>query len=396
MVHFTKKALALLLLFWLTGKTASAQIPKFGNDTLIDVACWNIEWFGDTQNGPSNDALQFTNVLNVLRRTDIDVWGFQEISSNATFARLLDSMPEYDYVIATFNQTQRTAFMWKKDLFDFISFQHILNTSQFSFDFASRPPLEVVLRTKNAPVIDTLYFYTLHLKAISDGESYNRRKNSSQHMKTFFDANRRNKKIFVIGDWNDDLINPTWSGATESPFKNFVDDSLNYYFPSIELTRAGKASYASGRNRSMIDHQMINRNVFPHYVQNSAQVLDTLTRFVTNYSSTTSDHFPVLSFYNFNRDTTTTPSVSLRELSQDGYTLQFWPNPNSGSFFIQAPMHGLELYIYDLTGKQVHKQQLQDIGTQQITVHEALNKGLYLIKLTDPQGLSITRKMMVN
>jgi hypothetical protein len=396
MVHPTKKVLALLLLFWLTSQTVSAQIPKFGNDTLIDVGCWNIEWFGSTTNGPSNEELQFSNVLNVLRRTDIDVWGFQEISSNAVFARLIDSIPSYDYVIATFSQTQRTALMWKKDMFDFISFQHILNTSQFNNDFANRPPLEIVLRTKNVPVIDTFYFYVLHLKAISDAESYTRRKNSSAHMKTFFDANRRNQKIFVIGDWNDDLIFPTWSGSNESPFKNFVDDSLNYYFPSIELTRAGKVSYGRGTGRAMIDHHMINKNLFPYYVENSAKVLDTLTRLVTNFVSTTSDHFPVLSYYNFNRDTTTTPPVSLKDWAQVGYVFQIWPNPNAGSFFIQAPLNGLTLSIYNLAGKQMYQQYLLESGIQQIIVDELLNKGLYLIKLTDTQGHSITRKMVVN
>jgi hypothetical protein len=393
MVYTTKKILALLILCLLGFTNASAQIPKFGNDTLVDVGCWNIEWFGSTSNGPSNEELQFNNVLNVLRRTDIDVWGFQEISSNAVFARLLDSLPAYDYTIATFSQTQRTAFIWKKDMFDFISSQHILNSSQFNFDFASRPPLEVVLRTKNMPVVDTLYFYVLHLKAISDAESYARRQNSSAHMKTFFDANRRNQKIFVIGDWNDGLILPTWSGATNSPFKNFVDDSINYYFPSIELTRAGKVSYGRGSGRAMIDHHMINRNVFSHYIENSARVLDTLTSFVTNFVNTTSDHFPVLSYYNFNQDTT--QPVSLRNWAQRNDAIQLWPNPNKGNFFIDVPMGNLQLTVYDLSGRSVHEQYLQEQGAQFIVMQEGLRQGLYLIKLTDKQGYTLTRRILI-
>jgi hypothetical protein len=395
MVHYTKIKLSILfVILQTTLSTAQAQIPKFGNDTLIDIGCWNIEWFGSNTNGPSNTELQFSNVLNILRSTDIDVWGFSEISNNSTFNRLMDSLGVYDQVVATFSQTQRTALSWKKSMFEFISSQHILNTSQYSYDFASRPPLEVVLRTKNAPLIDTLYFYVLHLKAISDGESYTRRKNSSEHMKLYFDVNRKNDKIFVIGDWNDDLIFPTWSGANVSPFKNFVDDSLNYYFPSIELTRAGKVSYGRGSNRAMIDHQMINSRVYSHYVKNSAIVLDTLTRLVPNFVSTTSDHFPVISFYNFNVDTTTTHTAELNHQIIDA---RIWPNPASNLLYIQIPnAEFITVLLMDLAGRTVANanQIEQDILT--IPIDATIPNGIYVLHMQHTNSTRAYHKIVIS
>jgi hypothetical protein len=143
----------------------------------------------------------------------------------------------------------------------------------------------------------------------------------------------------------------------------------------------------------MIDHHMINRNVFSHYIENSARVLDTLTSFVTNFVNTTSDHFPVLSYYNFNQDTT--QPVSLRNWAQRNDAIQLWPNPNKGNFFIDVPMGNLQLTVYDLSGRSVHEQYLQEQGAQFIVMQEGLRQGLYLIKLTDKQGYTLTRRILI-
>jgi hypothetical protein len=75
--------------FALISIAAQAQVTKVGNDTLIDVAGWNVEWFGDPQNGPSNEPTQYTNVKSVIANTDLDVWGLAEISNSTTFTTLL-------------------------------------------------------------------------------------------------------------------------------------------------------------------------------------------------------------------------------------------------------------------------------------------------------------------
>jgi hypothetical protein len=384
--------LKLLLISFLSSATLFAQVAKQGDDTLLDVGCWNIEWFGDASNGPSNEPLQYTNVKAVLSNTDIDVWGLCEVSSLTTYMNLIDDLEIYDEILASFSQTQKTALLWKKDMFDLVSWQMILNTSQYNYDFAGRPPLEVVLKTKNVPVIDTIYFYVVHLKAISDQESYNRRKNASGHLKTFLDANRSNKKVTVIGDWNDNVTFPTWSGATESPFKNFVDDTANYFFTSKLLSDLGKKSFARS-DGTMIDHQLISNELFTFYVDSSAKVLDNLPQQISGYVDNTSDHFPVLSFYNLKRQDSVT--TNLPE-SLASYSIAVYPNPVSSMFYVESKQPVKELLVTDLSGRSLTTEmEIEGDNKYRVLIPSGTERGMYILYLKLESGNSIVYKLLV-
>ncbi|MFN5885646.1 MAG: hypothetical protein ACK445_09925 [Bacteroidota bacterium] len=99
----------ILLLFFSVIFCAKAQVPKIGVDSLLDVACWNVEWFGNTSNGPTNEALQFDNVKQVLVNTDFDVWGLCEVSEFSTYMNLQSQLPKYESILASYSQTQKTA-----------------------------------------------------------------------------------------------------------------------------------------------------------------------------------------------------------------------------------------------------------------------------------------------
>src|SRR5689334_23110954 len=68
--------------------TAAVTVPGKGTATTLDVACWNIEWFGDTANGPTNETLQQSNVKDTIAGTDFDVWGLEEVVSATAWANL--------------------------------------------------------------------------------------------------------------------------------------------------------------------------------------------------------------------------------------------------------------------------------------------------------------------
>jgi hypothetical protein len=72
------------LVFNLLVFNAFSQFPKLGNDTTLDVATWNLEWFGDATsgNGPSDETTQFNNVKNLLNQTEFDIIGVQEMSND--------------------------------------------------------------------------------------------------------------------------------------------------------------------------------------------------------------------------------------------------------------------------------------------------------------------------
>ena len=73
----------------------AATIPAKGGATTLDIASWNLEWFGDTANGPTDEALQQQNVLSVVAGTDFDIWGFEEVVSASAWANLKAQLPGY-------------------------------------------------------------------------------------------------------------------------------------------------------------------------------------------------------------------------------------------------------------------------------------------------------------
>lgn len=370
---------------------ASAQVTKVGNDTLVDVAGWNTEWFGDTQNGPSNEPLQYSNVKSVIANTDIDVWGLAEVSDATTFNTLLTELPAYDGLESSFSQTQKTAMMWKKSMFDLINYGNVLTEQTYNYDFAGRPPLEVILKTKGVPVIDTLYFYVLHLKANSgsgDQSSYDRRKNAVGYLKTFLDQNRGGKKVFVIGDWNDDVDESVVyvSGYLETPFRNFVNDSVHYFYPSKRLSLAGEKSYVFGSQ--MIDHQMISKALHDSfYVENSSAVLSQLSSQIANYGNTTTDHYPVMARYNLKRYPKL-PPVGIDEIGSK-IQVSVYPNPASTTLHIESSSTITNVEIFNQPGASVLKTAGQN------TIDIDLPNGIYFIKLSGEEGIAV-QKLVVS
>lgn len=402
--------------------TAQAQVTKVGNDTLLDIACWNVEWFGDatTGNGPNNEPLQYANVKSVLLNTDIDVWGLAEVSNMNTFNTLIAEMVGYSGVESSYSQTQKTALIWKKSMFDLLSYVNISDPTEpnFSNAFAGRSPLEVVLVSKGNPVKDTIYFYVVHLKANSSGDNqpnYNRRQDASRYLKKYLDNNRKNKKVVVLGDWNDDVdasVVKVSGSYLETPFANLINDSANYFFTSRALSFAGETSYPNFNPKNMIDHILNTKAlVDSFYVRNSAMVLKQLSSQVTSYTGTTSDHFPVLSRYNMKRylkpvitdtipqdtlpqDTLpqdTTPT-GLRELSGN-ILIDCYPNPASDKLFVATPDIIRTVELYSLTGKLIllsepHKAQYT------IKLPENRARGMYLLKIQTEKGTGVKRVMI--
>ncbi len=368
-----------LLLFIGWNTESVAQIPKIGNDTLLEIATWNIEWFGDPSNGPTNETLQFSNVKEVLLKTEIDIWGFCEISNQTVFQQLIAALPGYSATLATYSQTQKTGLMWKSDKFDLLLSHHILSETTYDYDFAGRPPLEVLLVRKDSILPDTLFLYVLHLKAFGDQTSYTRRKNAASHLKAFLDLNRSGNKVIVLGDWNDNILGSIYSGTTESPFLNFVNDSLRYFYLSKQLVDEGKKSYTSS-NGTMIDHIMKNSMLDSFYLKGNAKVLDMLPTYISSYSSTTSDHYPVMGYFNFKRYLKSPVVTGLNNLIESEKVLQVYPNPATQLIQLNSTKLIEQVCLVNLVGTS-----FGCYHSSTLDIHE-LESGCYLLVVTFNDG----------
>lgn len=279
-------------------------IPAKGTAATLDIGSWNIEWFGDTANGPSNETLQLGNARDVLSGADLDIWGVAEIVSQSQFNQLESQLTGYQGFLASesnvtsgstyYSSTEQKVGILYRSSIATVQSARIILTS-YDYDFAGRPPLEVTLSVTLNGTTSTLVVIVLHAKAISDSASWQRRLNASNALKTYLDTTHPSSNVVVIGDFNDDVDTSITAGKA-SPYKNFVDDSLDYFFPTRALSLAGVASTVDYPD--MIDHHLVTNEVKARYVASSAEVYR-VDQYISSYDVTTSDHYPVLSRYNW-------------------------------------------------------------------------------------------------
>ncbi|MFM1792640.1 MAG: hypothetical protein RLZZ252_994 [Bacteroidota bacterium] len=290
-----------------------SQVPKVGSDTTLDIANWNIEWFGDSLNGPSNENTQLTNAVNVIKSMDMDIWGLCEISNSGYWQKLQNELGDYSAVITNYAQTQKTALLYRKSQFKLIYSKSILLA--YEFEFASgRFPLEVALEWDRNGQKDTLYCWVIHLKANTGSttekqSAYNRRQLAAEALKKYIDA-RKSWKGVVLGDWNDDLDISIFS-SKETPFLGWRNDT-NYIFPSYRLSQAKVKSTASYSD--MIDHQCLTPRLKWHWNRKSSGVMNG-DAYIGSYRFNTSDHYPVWSVLSYN---STEPKPGFGEVVEYG------------------------------------------------------------------------------
>ena len=278
---------------------APIEIPERGTDSTLDVATWNLLYFGSKNAGPDDEKLQMARIRDVINGTDADLCGVQEVTSNAVFDTLLTHLRGYDGLLANDSTVehgpdyytggeQKVGVVFKTSMVEITSAKLIL--TDFDSDFAGRPPLELSTRltqegtTRNAVVI------VLHLKAGEDTASYRKRASASRELKAYVDSALADDLVLVAGDWNDDVDEWITEGR-DTPFRNFVDDSTDWIFPTAELSEKGYRSHV--RYDEMIDHILGSDEAMEDYEDGSALAYE-VDEYIPNYPETTSDHYPVL------------------------------------------------------------------------------------------------------
>jgi endonuclease/exonuclease/phosphatase family metal-dependent hydrolase len=264
----------------------------------------------------------------VIGGADFDIWGLEEVVSTTQFNSLVSQLPGYAGFLANdpsvvngaafysdfSNLEQKVGLLFKTSVASVLSAAVIL--TQNDADFAGRPPLEVKLRVSLNGTTEDVVVIVMHPKCCSDATSYQRRVNASNALKTYLDATYPTQKVWVIGDWNDDVDTSIFTGHA-SPYQNFVSDSARYVVQTKALSDAGIASTVGFPD--VIDHHMNTNEVAATYIASSVEVYR-VDSFVPSYGTTTSDHFPVLSRYTF-AGGATAPSVTLTAPNGGGSVL---------------------------------------------------------------------------
>lgn len=350
------------------------NLPSIGKSDALELANWNLEWFGKTAAGfgPDDDVLQQKLILEVIAKADVDIWGFCEIAVPGAFDSMMRKLPAYQAVLAPYLPEQKTALIFRKDLFT-LAGSRLLGTAQKDSFSTRRFPLEVRLVPKLDIGIDTLFLIVLHLKANTGNDSskmaaYNSRKRSSEWLKMHLGTNMKNRFCMVLGDWNDD-VDVSIYNQLPSPFVNMQSPGFPYLFISKKFSDAGSGTTTSYKDA--VDHQLISASLQSKYQKDSCFIWR-LDRFIPAYAGTCSDHYPVYSLFNMQ-------AASVRKTQAKKAHCAI-PNPAQHSFRISdCPMNTC-LTIFDSQGRvkiSLHQYsgEILDIGT--------LSEGVYLIHLSN-------------
>jgi len=371
--------------------TVNAQIQDLGSEGTLDIATWNIEWFGSSFNGPSNDDIQVQNVADIILGSGIDIWAVQEISDINRGLELDSMLPDYwEGVLASESGQQRIGFMWDSRVLQLRQSTHILQS--FDYDFAGRPPLKAEF---NVTLPDTSFvatFITVHMKAFGDQESYQRRVEAAKRVKNHIDfTSLSSQPVFFLGDFNDELTASTYNGET-SPYQPFLDDPNDYAVLTWPLEQEGGFSYQSG---SFLDHIVVSNEANDMWLQGSTRVMTNLVT-VNSFYARTSDHLPVMA--SFGRATGT--SVQREGVFPDESAItSLYPNPVSGTLNVairrQAARNGANkasvVSLVDMLGRVVYSQVLSE-GEIQVDVRP-FAAGVYALRVES--GGSAESKVIV-
>lgn len=371
-----------ILLFVITLCIVSLQgqsVPGIGDSSSLEICNWNLEWFGKTQSGygPSNDALQQKLVTSVLQQANIDIWAFCEVSESKAFDSMMQKLPAYSDVVATYFPEQKTAVAYRKNLFAYAG-SGLLGTSNRDSFSTGRFPLEVALVPQTAMGIDTLFLIVLHLKANTGADNekmqaYNSRKRSSEWLKMYLGTRHAGNHCIVLGDWNDDLDASIFNGLP-SPYVNLLQTGFPFTFVTRKFTDNNIGTTTSYPDA--IDHQLVSSALMSWYMRDSTAVWR-LEKYISNYGSTCSDHYPVYSKFAFHRT-----SIDVLRVNK----VNIFPQPANHAFQVSGYAGVLE--IYDMSGRL---QLLVPGYAGEMTGTSSLDNGVYLLRLSSHASCQILK-----
>src|SRR5690606_3956608 len=107
----------------------------------LEVATWNLEWFGSTEFGPDDEERQLQNVARVIAGAQFDLWALQEIDDVHAFDALVARLgPAYNGFVGTSSTNFLLGFIYRRAVMRPLRASDAWMYAQRSV-FAGRPPL---------------------------------------------------------------------------------------------------------------------------------------------------------------------------------------------------------------------------------------------------------------
>ncbi len=379
------------------------------DDKTLRVVNWNMRWFGEPSFCNCDTALARINAGNVLKDLNADIYCIQEIVSISQLSILTTALgPGYQYAVspfcsgatypgdASYAGGQKLAYIYNTNkiqnlgTFGLLASTYPADTSAFYCFSSARFPfiMKAKLLLANAGS-DTVIFVNIHGKASGTQADYDRRLCGAQKMTDSLNTLFPGNKVIVIGDYNDYLEGSFVAGNMNSPYKYLLDNG----FTGITLPSKypGQSTY-TGSADHIIDNIACKPNMINQYADSSFFIFTETVKYIDDYSNTTSDHYPCMSYFKY-----TFPNA-ITEISEKENKFTFnIHNPSSNELTIfcdHIPAEEIKLTVYDLSGKTVYSSPIR-LSQANTSIHTpVLTKGMYFVELKN-NGMKGVEKWII-
>jgi len=343
-----------------------------------------------------------------MRYFDADIYGLVEIVDTVHLRKLRDSLgTNFEYIIAPYStdgpigtngwrQSQKLAFLYKKDLFSNINTRGMMLNSPTAVSNWANGRLPFLMKadvTING-ITKTVHFILIHGKAGSTASDYNRRLAGARELKDTLDASFSTANVMIIGDYNDALTQTISIGSgPQSSYQPIVADSTDadhYKSITLPLGQAGQTSMINFPN--VVDNHAISNEVVAYYVLNSAQIRTDVTTVVPNYvtAHNTSDHYPVFSKYSLAGIITGLPVINPTE-----FGIRVSPNPFNQTVTISATkaLNNVQIRLINMQGQVISSQLygMMAAGSSFQPSFPDISKGMYFLQVETKQYRTVIK-----
>ena len=295
------------------------ELPNAVNYNIanqVEVVTWNIRQF--PQHSTSVDY-----VKNLLEKWNADIYFFQEINSESSLITMVNSMPNYSYVVDEESGNLGFALVYKNEYITYNSKNELWADTannddgdsdyenNAAYQFADRPPMESYLTWADGTKSIDLYVIGVHYKCCGDdsydasdtGDETTRRHHASLLLTDYIINNRSNDNVIVLGDFNNtgsqSIVNPTLSPFTD---QNNYDSATSFKMTDLSILQGPATGYSwqgwtSSYSAAHFDHIIINQSMFTVDATSATSVIALPTETGlsnSNVSNRISDHQPVM------------------------------------------------------------------------------------------------------
>ena len=261
----------------------SGNSIQLGTESTLDVITWNIEKF------PKQNDITIDYLVKLINSMNVDIIALQEIESETDFQFLINSLENYDGIIAnsaSFNINLALLYSVKLEV---ESTYEIFTDDWWSFP---RSPLVTHIIWNEQDI----YIINNHFKANENDstEDEARRKSASENLEDYVNEYLYGENVIILGDLNDELN----EGASENVFQNFINDSTHYKFVDIDIAYGHSSNWSYPSWPSHLDHILITDELFDEF-ENEGSLVQTirLEEYFdggwSDYEKYISDHRPV-------------------------------------------------------------------------------------------------------